>query len=290
MKKLLFVALCAGALASCNVKSSDEYKTLQAQNDSLLQVNAKGNMELNELMDVINEVEENFNQIKEAEKYLTVEAKNKGEMNTDTKSRIKENFQMINDILTKNKEEIEKLNKRMKSSSGEVAVLKRTIERLNAELVERAQTISQLQEALASRDKQIMEMASSIQDLNRSVDNLSEQVVSQASTIKDQDKALNTAYYIFGTSKELKEAKVTSGGFLSSAKVMKESIDKSIFIKIDIRNVNAIPVYAKKAKILSEHPSASYSLDKDANGQMVVNITDYKKFWSLTQFLVIEVN
>jgi len=290
MKKLLFVLLCAGTLASCNVKNSDEYKKLQAQNDSLMQVNAKEGAEMTELMDVINEVEANFNQIKEAEKYLTVESKGKGEMTADTKTRVQENFQMINDILKKNKNDIAALNKRLKNSSGELGGLKSTIERLNTELEQRATAIVKLQESLAVRDKQILELTSNIQDLNTNVENLSDQVASQASTIKEQDLALNTAYYMFGTTKELKEAKVVSGGFLSSPKVMKESIDKSIFIKVDIRNVKAIPVYAKKAKILSEHPSSSYSLEKDSNGQVVINITDYKKFWSLTQFLIIEVN
>ncbi|NDW17869.1 hypothetical protein D0T53_02920 [Dysgonomonas sp. 216] len=290
MKKLFFLLFAATALVSCNVKNSDEYKALQAKNDSLMQVNEKGGSELAEVMGIINDVEENFNQIKEAEKYLTVQSQGKGEMTSDTKTRVQENFQMINDILKKNKTDIEALNKRLKNSSGEVSTLKTTIERLNTQLTERANAIVKLQSDLASRDKQIMELTSNVHDLTQNVENLSTQVESQASTIKEQDTALNTAYYMFGTSSELKDAKVVKGGFLSSPKVMKESIDKSIFIKIDIRNVKAIPVYAKKAKVLSEHPSASYKLDKDANGQVVLNISDYQKFWSLTQFLIIEVN
>ena len=101
---------------------------------------------------------------------------------------------------------------------------------------------------------------------------------------------MNTGYYIFGTSKELKEAKVVTGGFISSPKILKESIDKSIFIKIDIRDVKEIPVYAKKAKVLSDQPKDSYTIAKDANSQVVIKINDYKKFWSLGQFLIIQVD
>ena len=290
MKKLVFFCLCIGFLASCNVKNSDEYKTLQAQNDSLMNASTQNNAELSELMGIINTVEENFNQIKEAEKYLAVESKSKGEMNANTKTRITDNFNMINDILQKNKKEIENLNTKLKGSSGQLSGLSATIERLNKELEDRAASIVSLQESLAARDKEIAALNTSIGKLSGDVNNLSDQVMDQASTIKAQDKALNTAYYIFGTSKELKEAKIVSGGFLSSPKVMKESIDKSIFVAVDIRDVKAIPVYAKKAKVLSEHPKASYSLDKDANGQIVINISDFKKFWSLTQYLVVEVN
>jgi chromosome segregation ATPase len=272
------------------VKNSDEYKSLEAQKDSLEQVNAKGNAELAEFMSIVNTVEENFSQIKEAEKYLAVESKSKGELNADAKTRITDNFSMINDILQKNKKQIESLNSKLKNSNGKLTGLQATIERLNKELEERAASIVSLQEALTERDKTIADLNTNIGQLSTHVSNLSDQVVDQAATIKEQEKTLNTAYYIFGTSKELKEAKVVSGGFLSSTKVMKETIDKSIFVAVDIRDTKAIPVYAKKAKVLSEHPKASYSLDKDANGQIIINISDYKKFWSLTPYLVVEVN
>jgi chromosome segregation ATPase len=290
MKKLMFAILCIGTLASCNIKNSDEYKDLQAQNDSLLQINAKSNAELAEFMDIVNTIEDNFSRIKEAEKYLAIESKSKGELNADAKTRITDNFNMINDILQKNKTQIESLNAKLKSSNGLLTGLQATIERLNKELEERAAAIVLLQDTLAERDKTIANLNTNIGRLSTHVSNLSDQVVDQAATIKEQDKALNTAYFIFGTSKELKEAKVVSGGFLSSTKVLKESIDKSQFIAIDIRETKAIPVYAKKAKVLSEHPKASYTLDKDTNGQIVVNISDYKKFWSLTSYLVIEVD
>ncbi|GAB6012052.1 Cbp1 family collagen-binding glycoprotein adhesin [Viscerimonas tarda] len=290
MKKLMFVCLCVGLLASCDVKNSDEYKTIQAQNDSLMKATAQSNAELTESMDIINTIEENFNQIKEAEKYLAVESKSKGDMNASTKTQITDNFNMINDILLKNKKEIENLNSKLKSSKGQLTGLTATIERLNKELEERAASIVSLQEALTERDKEIAALNTNIGRLSSHVNNLSDQVMDQASTIKEQDRALNTAYYVFGTSKELKEAKIVSGGFLSSSKVMKESIDKSSFVAVDIRDTKAIPVYAKKAKVLSEHPKASYSLDKDANGQIVINILDYKKFWSVTPYLVVQVN
>lgn len=257
-----------------------------------MRVSSSDNTELVEALSAINEVEENFGKIREAEKYLAVESNSSGEISKDAKSRINENFQMINEILKKNKETIASLNKKLKNNGGQLSGLQKTIARLNSELEERAKIISELQESLASRDKQIAQMTSNIKDLNTSVENLSDQVMDQASTIQQQDKALNTAYYMFGTSRELKEAKVVTGGFLSSPQVLKESLSdqKSAFIKIDIRDITTIPVYAKKAKVLSEHPSSSYTLEKDANEQIVVNITDYKKFWSLTQFLIIEVN
>lgn len=289
MKKLFVACLCLLVMASCNVKNSDEYKAVQAERDSLLQVANQTNSELSETNSLINDIEENFKQIREAEKYLTLESKNKGEMSRDTKNRVKDNFEMINDILKKNKADIEKLNKKLNGSSGQISGLKATVDRLNKELSERANTIVELQASLATRDAQIALLQTNIDTLSQNVVELSEQTAEQASKIKEQDKELNTAYYMFGTSKELKEAKVVSGGFLVSPKILNEGIEKSKFIRIDIRDTKSVPVYDKKAKLLSDHPKDSYTLDKNAKGEIVVNITDYKRFWSLTKFLIVEV-
>lgn len=289
MKKLLVGCLCLLAMASCNVKNSDEYKALQAERDSLMQASVQSGTELEETNSLINQIEENFRQIREAEKYLTIESKNKGEMSNDTKTRIKDNFEMISDILKKNKADIEKLNQRLKSNSGQMATFKKTIENLNAELTERANTIGELQSALSKRDAQIAALETDVKSLSENVEVLAGQTAEQASKIKEQDKELNTAYYMFGTSKELKEAKVVTGGFLASSKILNEGIEKSKFVRIDIRDTQSIPVYDKKAKILSDHPKDSYTLEKDANNKIVVKITDYKRFWSLTKFLVVEV-
>lgn len=290
MKKLVFSCLCVAVFASCNVKSSDEYKALQAQLDSLQQVSNTNDKELAEMMSVIGEVEENFNQIKEAEKYLTLESKERGQMSSDVKERVKNDFEMINEILKKNKEQLNKLNQKLKNTSGDLGGLRKTVERLNAELDSRANTIVELQTSLAARDAQIAELQTSVQALAENVDNLNTQTTEQASKIKEQDKELNTAYYMFGTSKELKEAKVISGGFLASTKVLNENIEKSKFIKIDIRDAREIPVYAKKAKLLSDHPSDSYVLEKDSKGNLSIKISDYKRFWSIAKFLIVEVN
>lgn len=290
MKKLFIGCACLALLASCNVKNSSEYKALQAEKDSLAQLNAKSNGELTEMMGVINDVEENFRQIKEAEKYLTIESQGKGEMNSDTKTRVRDDFAMINDMLQKNKDQINKLNQRLKNSSGENSSLKKMVERLNAELQDRGKTIADLQAALTKRDAQIAELEVNMKNLNDNVETLNAQAQKQAETIKQQDKEINSAYYMFGTGKELKESKVISGGFLASTKVLSQNIERSKFIKIDIRDLKSIPVYAKKAKVLSEHPKDSYKLEKDNTDNVVLKISDYQKFWSLTRYLIIEVN
>lgn len=283
MKKLLIGCMCIGALASCNVKNSDEYKRLEAERDSLVQVNVAGNTELNEMMAVISDVEEGFRQIRTAENYLSNQSQEKGNLSQSKRTEINNNIAMINEILKKNKDEIAKLNKQLKSSKGNASGLQATIQRLNQELSDRAQAIVELQETLRKRDAQIVQLQTDVQELVTTTE-------AQAGQIKAQEKELNTAYYMFGTKNELKEAKVVSGGFLSSTKILNETIEKDKFITIDIRDTKSVPVYAKKAKILSDHPKDSYTISKDGTGNAVIEISDYQRFWSLGRFLIIQVD
>ncbi|MDR1742666.1 MAG: hypothetical protein LBR48_02465 [Dysgonamonadaceae bacterium] len=284
MKKVGILFVAVGLIFSCtNVKESKEYKDLESQRDSLLALSSSSNTELAEMMAVISEVEANFDKIREAEKYLSTESTTTGEMNKNTKTRVEDNFKMISEILEKNKAQLAELNKKYKGSNAQVASLKNTIERLNQEMQERANRLTELQEELAKRDETITELSSNLTQL-------SEQSEAQSATIKQQDKALHTAYYVFGTSKELKDQKILSGGFLKSTKVLDDTFNKDYFLKIDIREVTEIPLYAKKAKVWSNHPDGTYEFVKGDDNNLTFHITDTQRFWSLSKYLIIEVS
>ena len=74
MKKVIvFCAVLAVLFTSC-VKNSSEYKALQAKNDSLVLANARADAEIDQFMALLNEVEENFQSIKIAENYLSMQS------------------------------------------------------------------------------------------------------------------------------------------------------------------------------------------------------------------------
>ena len=284
MKKLFILLLISmGVLFSCtNVKESKEYKDLQAERDSLLMHGVTADTEVAEMMAVIDDVEENFNQIREAEKYLAMQSTEKGELSANTKQRINDNFKMINEILQKNKAQLAELNKKYSASSGQVGTLKRTIDRLNQQMEESAQNIANLQTELSRRDETIAQLSTNVTELSG---HLEEQSV----TIREQEKSLNTAYYVFGTARELKDQKILSGGFLQSTKVLDGAFNKDYFLKIDIREVTRIPLYDKKGKLWSTHPEGTYEFEKGNDGNLTFVITDTQRFWSLTKYLIIEV-
>ncbi|MDO5664880.1 MAG: hypothetical protein Q4G63_06465 [Bacteroidia bacterium] len=288
MKKVFILLLGAGVLFSCTnfgkkVTESEEYQKLQAQKDSLEAVLRTSDAETQEMMGVISEVEANFEKIREAEKYISTQSAQSGEMSQDTKKRVSDNFQMIQEILKRNKAQLAELNKKYSSSNKQVASLQATIDRLNKEMQESSVRLVELQGELAKRDETIAQLSGDISELAQHAEK-------QSTTIKEQDKSLHTAYYVFGTASELKEQKILSGGFLKSTKVMQDTFNKDYFLQIDIREVTEIPLYSPKAKLWSTHPEGTYEFAKGANDNLTFQITDTQRFWSLTKYLIIEVN
>ena len=89
---------------------------------------------------------------------------------------------------------------------------------------------------------------------------------------------------MFGTKKELKEQRIVDGD-----KVLESNFNKSYFTKIDIRVDKEIKLMSKSAKILTMHPSGSYTLQRNANKTYVLRITNPQIFWSTSKYLVVQV-
>ena len=281
--KNLWILLLVGLVVSCtNVRESKEYKELQAQRDSLLMQSADEEGEAAEMMSVISEVEANFEKIREAEKYISTQSASQGEMSQDTKQRVNDNFNMINEILQRNKRQLDELNKKYNSSNKEVASLKNTINRLNNEMLASAGRLSDLQAELAIKDEQIAQ-------LSQDITSLAVEAEQQSATIREQERSLNTAYYVFGTVNELKDQKILSGGFLRSTRVLQDTFNKDYFLQIDIRETTEIPLLDKSGKLWSTHPEGTYEFVKGDDGNLTFIITDTQRFWSLTKYLIIEV-
>ena len=284
MKKEWLFMLIVGLIVSCtNVKESKEYKELEAQRDSLLMQSAGTQQEATEMMAVISDVEANFAKIREAENYISTQSAQTGEMSQDTKDRVNENFKMISEILQRNKQQLDDLNKKLSGSNKEISTLKNTIGRLNNEMKESAVRLAELQNQLSLKDEQIAQ-------LSQDVTSLAFEAEQQSATIREQDRTLHTAYYVFGTGNELKDQKILSGGFLQQTRVMKDTFNKDYFLQIDIRDVTEIPLYSPKGKLWSTHPEGTYEFIKGSDGNLVFHITDTQRFWSLTKYLIIEVN
>ena len=280
MKKLFFMVCCAALLMTgCkDGKNAPGLASVQ-QTDSLNDVIAQKDSEINEMMGTLNDIEEGFRLINEAENRVALLKNGEG---TSKKQNLKENIQFIAERMKQNRELIAKLQKQLESSTLKGGQLKKTIDNLTAQLEEKDKQLLALREELDKKDIHISELDETIGNLNTNVSNLSADNQQKAETINAQDKQLNTAWYVFGTKKELKGQHILEGG-----KVMNGNFNKNYFTKVDIRKTTEIKLYSKSAKLLTAHPASSYSLTHDASKQYVLRITNPQIFWSTSKYLVV---
>ena len=280
MKKLFFMVCCAALLMTgCkDGKNAPGLASVQ-QTDSLNDVIAQKDSEINEMMGTLNDIEEGFRLINEAENRVALLKNGEG---TSKKQNLKENIQFIAERMKQNRELIAKLQKQLESSTLKCGQLKKTIDNLTAQLEEKDKQLLALREELDKKDIHISELDETIGNLNTNVSNLSADNQQKTETINAQDKQLNTAWYVFGTKKELKGQHILEGG-----KVMNGNFNKNYFTKVDIRNTTEIKLYSKSAKLLTAHPASSYSLTHDASKQYVLRITNPQIFWSTSKYLVV---
>lgn len=280
MKKLFFMVCCAALLMTgCkDGKNAPGLASVQ-QTDSLNDVIAQKDSEINEMMGTLNDIEEGFRLINEAENRVALLKNGEG---TSKKQNLKENIQFIAERMKQNRELIAKLQKQLESSTLKGGQLKKTIDNLTAQLEAKDKQLLALREELDKKDIHISELDETIGNLNTNVSNLSADNQQKAETINAQDKQLNTAWYVFGTKKELKGQHILEGG-----KVMNGNFNKNYFTKVDIRNTTEIKLYSKSAKLLTAHPASSYSLTHDASKLYVLRITNPQIFWSTSKYLVV---
>ena len=280
MKKLFILAVGAIAMASCNQdKVKQAEKAALMQRDSLEQIIAQKDSEINDMMTTLSDIEEGFREITEAQSRVTLAQQGEG---TNTKQRIKENIQFIQSVMKQNKELINKLKQQVREGSIKGDQMKKIIDNLTQQMEVKDQQLQTLRAELEQKDIHIAELDEKVADLNTNVSNLKEENTQKAETISTQDKALHSAWFVFGTKKELKEQNILSDG-----EVLRSNFNKEYFTKIDIRIDKEIKLYSKSAEVLTSHPASSYTLQRDANKQYVLRITNPDAFWSTSKYLVI---
>ena len=290
MKKLIIMlaAVMALTVTSCDTKKEkqEQANTADATIDSLKRVIAQTQNESNDLMGTIEQIQEGFRQINEAEGRISSE-NNQGE--GSDRQAILENMAFIQSRMQQNRELIANLREQLRTSNRNNAQMKGTLEEMVAnfekQLNDKSRQIDSLRNELQQRDVRIAEQDRQISALNENVTNLSSANEQKTQDMAAQEQELNTAYYVFGTKKELREQNI-----LKRNDVLKsDDFNKDYFTKIDIRVTKVIKLYSKKAELKTSHPAGSYTLDKDAQGQYTLRITNPQSFWSVSRYLVIVV-
>lgn len=281
MKTLVKNIVIVCGLALMVVSCGPTKKELQANIDALNVELSQANSEMENVMGILNEVQEGFQQINEAENRVNVQ--NAENAPANVKEQVKADLAFIQAKLKENRERIAELEARAAQGDKTAASLRRTIKSLKAELAAKAEQIAALQAEIEAKNLRIQQLDGEVANLTNDKNALTAKNAANEQVIASQDKAMNQAWYVIAKRKALKEQNILKmGDVMEQADVVKED-----FIEIDIRNVAEIPVGAKKARILSAHPEGSYEIVAGEDGMAVVKILDPQTFWSVTRYLVV---
>lgn len=282
MKKILCMALCAVVLVGCDFTNKREQE-LTAQKESLIKQLNEKNVALEQALSSIAKIQEGFQVINEAEGRVNLQTQ-AAEGVTDAE-RMKEDILFIQQKMEENRKQMAALEKKLKASGAENANLRKVLANLQKELDVKVARIAALQAELAEKNIRIAELDKAVETLTHDVNTLQQTSDAQQDVIERQVVELNKAWYVYGTSKELKEQNILKGGDVMAS----SDFNKNYFTEIDVRVDRVFPLYAKHAKLLTVHPEGSYEFVKDADKQLTLRVLDIDAFWSVSRYMIIQV-
>jgi len=292
MKNLLYLFLLTSLFfAACN--NGAEVEKLKAERDSLEKLSTNKDETINDFMRSFNEVESNLETIKQKERIISLKAHGDIELDQTSKDKINEDILAIYELMKKNKETIARLERKLKKSNIKASEFKKMIARMQEEIRSKDEQIESMKNDLARLNIDIDNLNEKIEDLNSDIDTLQQTADVQEEVIELQDEKLHTAYYVYGTKKELKEHKIitSEGGFIGIGRMQKlmEDFNKDYFKTVDTRELSSVPLFSKKAELITSHPASSYFFaGNEKIDSLVIKSSD--DFWSVSKYLVIMVN
>jgi len=289
MKKIVLI-LSVIAFVSCQQGKIDR---MQAVQDSLAQAAFAKDSAILNFVSAMTEIQENLDSIKRMEDIVRIESADVSEGRSTDKEQILSDIAVIHELMQKNKQLIEQLQKQLGKSNAKVAELQRAIVVLNRQIEQKDVEISTLKAEMEKLNLDIAGMTTRMSEMADESMRKDEALMAKSSTIEEQTRTINTAFYAFGSQKELIENELIEkkGGVLGVGRSlkMKQDFDKTYFTQIDIREVKKLDLHAKKAQLVTNHAAGSYHFVGDGMVESLV-IDNPQEFWRTSKYLIIVLN
>lgn len=280
---ILSAAALSVFLSGCE-SFKEEFEQVSRERDSLIYASDLKDSSINALLSDFNAIEENLDSIARRQEAIEVESLQTHEVKATQRDRINENIRIINELLERNRKLIADLQAKLRASQGRVAELNILVDRLQVSVAEK-------EKELGLTKVKLNEMDLNLENLNVMLDTITAQKAETDKALQEKIKQLNTAYYIVGTFKELRQKNVVNkeGGFLGIGKnqLLKQDFNNDAFTRIDITETKIIDFGGKEGKVITNHPSGSYSLTRNSGKLSSLSISDPEKFWGASKYLVV---
>ncbi|TAF32791.1 MAG: hypothetical protein EAZ57_07625 [Cytophagales bacterium] len=268
---LAFVwATACGPQASGSGEDDQARQELEAlkkkiEEDSLYMVDMQKEME-----DVYGKLDE-MRQLEERVRGLSSDMRGGNMGGAEGGMKIDESLAAIEQKMADSRGKIKKLEAKLKEANKENSQMGQMVEMLKKQIESQEATIKDLEGQVAALQGEVAGWKSQYLTKSNQADSLQ-------TSLSGTTEQLNTAYYVIGTEKELKEKDIIK----SSKKGFEANRNKRNFKTINIQNQKTISLGSdlkiKNIKLLPARPENSYRLSE--SGKVVtLEITDVDAFW-----------
>lgn len=275
---IILFSLIAILFSACETKpssSSSKEKELEDKITSLQRENEEKDALINESLEFFTEIQNNLESIELKKDEIRIRSTDK-ELSAEDKEWILEQINHINYLRQENLKKIDALNKKIRSKDLKINELDKMIQDLAQDIRDKDDQISILQADLSSLDKAYSKLFDAYQEKAELVEELTEE--------------LNTVYYTYGTEDELVKNQVIErkNGFIGIGKKINlvDNFNEKYFSKIDLTEEKEIFVEGSDIKIITDHPSRSYTL-VPLGKNTKIKINQPREFWKVSNYLVV---
>ena len=286
---IAFVILIAAALyvnSQFRQERNEHLALMEEQQNTFTKQVTERDSTINDWLLTFDQIEKDMNLIKQKENIITVNSSDK-EFSKDKRGQVLEDIKYINTLLENNKKKIASLNAQLKNSGVVITGLQARVTSLETAIQQYETDIAGLKETLVKKDFEIGQLNTQMTALEQTITQKDEEITGQ--TLK-----LNEAFYTSGTYRELKDKGIVSkvGGFLGLGRreSMARDLSDTLFARIDVRELKTIPINSRNAKLITRHPSDSYSLvQENPNKIAYLEIKNPELFWKNSKYAVVEI-
>ncbi len=273
--KVLAVFLTVGLLTTSCVEKSKKYQMLLAEKEAALVENQNIENEYNKALGIIADVENNLQALREAENMLLMNSENLSQ-----RDKLNAELKQIKEEMALNNAKLDALYNELENSNRSNKELRATVKKLKSQIAEKAQVIDSLQVQLNEKDTQIAGLNARVDVLNADIEKINADNETKEQTIAGHILEMNKVYYVGPPKQNLKER-----GILTSKYILRQEVPAEAFTMADKRELKEIAFDGKKVKVLSAHPTESYTISNTDN-QVIITVTNPELFWSVTKYLV----
>jgi DNA repair exonuclease SbcCD ATPase subunit len=296
MKHIIGIVLL-GFITLSGCGDSEKCVKMAAENTELKELANSKAKEIEAITNTLNEVEANIASIELAEQQIdSINAASGGKPSEDQKVRIELRVTAIRNYLENNKLALEKLQSQLARSQNQDKLrgLQAMLSKMKADAEVKETEIVGLKTAIDSLNKKVTDLDQSLAatsgELNKNVLELEQ----RKKDLEAKEALINSVYVYVGDKKDLVANGITKreGGVFGFGKksVLNDKLETAKFKKVSLKDTKDLELGdVDKTDFLTKHPSDSYTLLM-VEKKVVLRITNPEKFWSLSKYLVIEID